>query len=83
MAQARLDRLGYSRVSNLGYPCQEECPVMLVTLLFSALLTVTNVVSVAPFDTYGGGPLALPAHAAGSGVVVVAPYDTYGGGPLH
>lgn len=56
---------------------------MLVTLLFSVLLTVAHGVSVAPFDTYGGGPLAFPTHAAGSGVVVVAPYDTYGGGPLH
>lgn len=57
---------------------------MLVTLLFAALLTVAGaVIPVAPFDTAGGGPLAVPTHDASSGLVVTAPNDTAGGGPLH
>jgi hypothetical protein len=57
---------------------------MLVTLLFAALLTVAGgVISVVPFDTAGGGPLAVSAHHANPGLVVTAPNDTAGGGPLH
>lgn len=57
---------------------------MFVTLLFAALLTVAGgTIAVAPFDTAGGGPLAVPAHHASSGLVVKAPNDTAGGGPLH
>lgn len=56
---------------------------MLVTLLLAALLTVVGTAAAAPFDTYGGGPLAVTAPTAALGLVASAPDDTYGGGPLH